>query len=697
MGIYRLNESGANVSQIDPKSLPEAPRAPKHVHEEIWHGEVLCDDYFWLRDKASPEVEATLNAENEYFEAAFAPLRPLEARIFKEISGRINQTDLQVPVRDGDYFYYHRTEEGKQYPIHCRKQAIPDGAEEVILDLNLLAEGLPFCDLGRFQVSHDGALLAYTLDSTGFREFDLHVKDLRTGEILPFQRAKVRSVAWSTDNQTLFFTRDDDAKRSHQLYRHRLGALTDDLLYEEKDQRFGVTVATTRDKQYVLLTVASHTTSEIHCLPANQPRDDFWLLLPRTQDIEYEVAHHGDHFYLLINDTGRNFRVVTFPDEDMARDRWAEIIPHRADRMLETIDLFAHHMVVTEREGGFRQLRIVDLADGSSRRIPVPEAVFTIRGAQNPTFDTACFRYNYQSPLTPPSVYEYDLNTGQSTLLKQTEVLGDFDPSHYKTELLWATSTDGTRIPVSLVYKTPLKADGARAGFLTGYGAYGYPLPTHFSHARLSLMERGLVVATAHVRGGGELGKVWHDQGRMFHKKNSFLDFIAAADHLVQHGVIARDRLAISGGSAGGLLMGAVTNLRPDLARAVVMEVPFVDVINTMLDETLPLTVGEFEEWGNPKEEATFHYIRSYCPYANLEAKDYPHILILTSLNDSQVMYWEPAKFVARLRTLKTNDTLLLFHINMEGGHGGASGRYDRWRETARTYAFVLDQVGLEH
>ena len=673
---------------------PSPPVAERRAHVDTLFGDVRPDDYFWMRQKTDPAVRANLEAENAYADAVLAPLAPLRETLYREMLGRIRQTDLSVPYRDGGYWYYTRTEEGRQYPIYCRKRGSLDAAEEILLDLNRLAEGQTFMGLGAFAVSDDGNLLAYSIDSTGFRQYALFVKDLRTGQVLPDRAARTGSVAWAADNRTLFYTVEDAAKRQYRLHRHTLGG-SDTLLFEERDERFRVGVWRTRSDAFLVLNVGSLTTSESWVLPADQPLGTFRLVAPRRQDREYDLDHRGDLFYIRVNDTGRNFRVVTAPVADPREENWREIVPHRPEVMLEGVDLFRDFHVLFERAEGLPRLVAVDARSGRSRAIPVPEPVYTASPGVNREFDTPLFRYAYQSFITPSSVYDYDTRTGRSTLLKRTEVLGGYDPGRYISERVFAAAPDGTRVPVSLVYRRGLRRDGTAPIFLTAYGSYGSPSSVTFNSNRLSLLDRGVVVGLAHIRGGGELGKAWHDQGRMLNKMNTFTDFIAAAEHLVVRRYGSARRLAIQGGSAGGLLMGAVTNLRPDLFRAVVANVPFVDVINTMLDESLPLTVGEFEEWGNPRIEQQYRYMARYSPYDNLRRGDYPAILVTTSFNDSQVMYWEPAKYVARLRTLKADDDPLLFVTNMGAGHGGASGRYDRLREIARDWSFVLWQMGI--
>jgi oligopeptidase B len=682
------------VSPDDAFPKPPVARVVPTVSEV--HGERRADDYAWLREKENPEVRAYLEAENAFTDAVMKSTEDLQAALYAEMLGRIQETDQNVPYRRGGYYYYSRTEQGKQYSIHCRRRGSLEAGEEVTLDLNVLAEGKPFLSLGAYQVSDDASLLAYATDDTGFRQYTLFVKDLRTGERVETVAEKVGSVAWAADDRTLFYTVEEEStKRQYRLYRHRVGTAAHELVYEEADAAFNVGVHRTRSRRFLVLGAGSLTTGDARFLDAADPLGEWRLLAPRIPEQEYDVEHHGEVFYVRVNDTGRNFRLVRAAVASPGRERWEEVVPHRADVMLEGVDCFRDHLVLLEREGGLPQLRVSDLRTGAAHRIAFPEAAYTAWPEANPEFDTRTFRYSYQSLVTPPSVFDYDMDTRVTTLLKEQPVLGGYDRRLYETERVRAAAPDGVMVPLSIVYRRGTAKDGSAPIFLYGYGSYGLPLPVTFSSNRVSLLDRGVVVALAHVRGGGEMGKGWHDDGRLMRKRNTFSDFIAAAEFLLDRGYGSPGRLVIEGGSAGGLLMGAVTNMRPDLFRAVVSKVPFVDVVNTMLDESLPLTVGEFEEWGNPKEKPAYDYIKSYCPFTNLERKAYPAILVKTSFNDSQVMYWEPAKYVARLRTLKTDAKPLLLKTNLEAGHGGASGRYDYLREVAFDYAFILGQMGV--
>jgi len=676
-----------DIASISP---PIAPRRPKAIHV---HGERYQDEYAWLRDREDPEVLAYLTAENTYAETVLGPTQELRDTLYGEMLGRIKQTDVGVPYRYRGWWYYSRTEEGKQYSILCRKRSTVQAPEEIVLDLNRLAEGKTHMALGAFEPSDDGRLLAYSTDPTGYRQYSLVVLDLATGVIVAGPVDGAGSAAWCPDNQTLFYTVEDDAKRQYQCWRRPLHG-EPVLVYQEDDQRFRVHIERSRSGRHLLLVAESHTTTEVRWLPADTPAAEWRSIAGRVHDREYEVDHLGDGWLIRVNDTGPNFRVVRADEQRPGPESWSELLGHRDDVMVEGVDAFAGHWVAWERREGLPEIRVTRLDSGEARYVSFPEPVYDAYQGANPEWEAAALRYGYESPITPTSVYDYEVATGTSALLKRREIPGGYDPARYGCERLSATAPDGTRVPVSLVYSRDPAASRPAPLLLTGYGAYGISFPVSFSSNRLSLLDRGMVVAMAHVRGGGELGRRWHDAGKMARKENTFTDFIAVVETLIAQGWTASDRLVIEGGSAGGLLVGAVVNRRPELFRAAVAQVPFVDVVNTMLDPTLPLTVGEYEEWGNPGIAEQYAWIRRYCPYTNLAAGDYPAMLVRTSLNDSQVMYWEPAKYVARLRTLKTDPNPLLFKTNLGAGHGGASGRYDRLREVALDYAFVLWQSG---
>ncbi len=708
------------------------PTAERREHTDTYHGETLADPYFWLRERDDPAVRAYLEAENDYTAAATAANEPRVEAVYREMLGRIQQTDLSVPVRRGAFRYYSRTEEGLQYPIHCRRgdnpmeaawrcheqsghplppiEARPQATsgsdpaksgepppEEILLDQNQLAAGHPFCSLGAFEISDDARRLAYTVDHTGMRRYQLCVKELAAGAVTIIAE-RVTSVAWAADSQTLFYTTEDEVtKRSDRLWRHRLGADHHEV-YFEPDELYHIGVDRTRDLRYILLGIAATDSTEFRYLAADTPTAPLRLFHPRQRDHKYDIDHRAGLFYIRTNLGAKNFRVLTVPAAAPDWEAAREFLPHDPEVLIEGLDLFDDFAVAQETAAALTRLRVHRfanaLAPGAWTTVPFPEPVYAASPGTNPEPGAQRYRYHYQSPVTPASVFEYDMATGATELLKQQPVLGGYDPSAYETARLWAAARDGTRVPLSAVWKR----GAARPGplLLYGYGSYGYGLEAGFSSARLSLLDRGVTYVVAHVRGGNEMGEAWHDAGMLLHKKNTFFDFIDCAEHLVAQGWTTPEKLAVEGGSAGGLLIGAVLNLRPELFRAAHLAVPFVDVIHTMMDETLPLTVGEYLEWGDPHDAAAYAYMRSYSPYDNLTAQAYPAMLVTTSLNDSQVMYWEPAKYVARLRQLKTNTTPLLLKTNLAAGHGGASGRYDRLREVAFEYTWLLDALGAD-
>lgn len=677
------------------KPAAAPPRAERRPVAATHHGDTRIDDYAWLRERENPAVAAYLEAENAYTAAAMAGTETLQRTLYDELLARIKETDLGVPTRNGAWWYLSRTEKGKQYPILCRRAGAADGPESVTLDVNALAEGKPFMDLGAYEVSEDGHLLAYSTDEVGYRQFKLFVKDLRDGRTIGPIAERVTSVVWAADHATLFYVVEDETtKRPFRVIRHRLGEAAGTPVLEEADELYRMFVTKTRSRAFIMAVAASSMATEFRYWPAGAPLAEPRLFLAREGEHEYDVDHRGDSFYIRTNDRGRNFRLVQAPVADPRRENWREVLPHRDDTMLESIDLFAGHLVAGTRKGGLPRLAILDLAQGGWHEIDVPEPAYSIYPAQNPEFDTREFRFGYESFVTPRSIFAYEMGARTRTLLKQNEVLGGYDPGRYRSEWLFMKAPDGTPVPVSLVRRADLPRDGTAPMLLNGYGSYGFALPIAFNSNRFSLVDRGFVVAFAHVRGGGEMGKIWHEQGRLEHKTNTFTDFIAVAEGLIGAGYTAADRLVIMGGSAGGLLVGAVLNLRPDLFKAAIANVPFVDVMNTMLDASLPLTVGEYLEWGNPNEPDAYARIRAYSPYDNIAARDYPILLVRTSLSDSQVMYWEAAKYVARLRATKIGDRLMLLKTNMQAGHLGASGRYDALKEVAFDYAFILGVTG---
>jgi oligopeptidase B len=677
---------------------PVPPVARREPRVQTVHGETRIDDYFWLRDRGDPEVNAYLEAENRYTRAMMRHAEPLQERLYQEMRSRIKETDLSVPERLDEYFYYTRTEAGGQYPIFCRKRGGLDAREEILLDQNPLAAGHPYFRVGVTEVSPDHRLLAYSADTSGGEEYTLFIKDLVTGDLLAESVPRTSlGVAWANDSRNLFYTVLDQARRPYRVHRHVVGTSpsTDALVYHESDESFFLEVSHTRSRRCILLDISSHCTSEVRFLSADHPEEPFRLVQPRQAGVEYSVSHHGERFFITTNDAAPNFRLVEAPVLNPSKENWSPVLPYRPEVKLDATDTFRSHLVVYEREAGLRQIRVLDLISRQEHRIAFPEPVYTVRAQGNREFNTTLLRFAYTSLVTPSSVIEYDLAERTWMVRKQTEVLGGYDPSLYRSERLFAMAPDGVQVPISLVYRAPLHSAAGRPLLLNGYGAYGLSYDPVFSSNALSLLDRGFVVAIAHVRGGEELGRPWYEGGRLLTKRNSFTDFIAAAEHLLAAGYTTREQLAIGGGSAGGLLIGAVTNLRRELFRVALAEVPFVDVVNTMLDATLPLTVIEYDEWGNPNNPEAYAYIRSYSPYDNIEAGAYPHMLITGGLNDPRVAYWEPAKYTAKLRARKTDGNRLLLRTNMGAGHAGASGRYDNLREVAFKYAFLLDVLGM--
>ncbi len=678
---------------------PAPPVAKRVTHIETVHGMQRSDDYFWLRERDNPELISYLEAENRFTQATTRHTKGLQKRLFAELKGRIKETDLSVPVKNGAYYYYTRTFEGKQYRTHCRKRGHLEAPEEVILDQNELAKRAEYFRIGGFEVSPDHRLVAYSVDTSGSETYTLRIKDLTTGELLPDEVLNTYyGLVWGNDNRHIFYTVLDDAKRPYKALRHTLGtdASEDVVVHHETDERFHVRLGKTRSRKFVLLSLNSSVTSEVYVLDADQPTGSFRLINPRRQDMEYSVAHQGDYFYITTNDNATNFKVVRTPVDQPDKANWSEVIGHRPDVKVDRVSAFKHHLVIYERQAGLKKMRIRDVRNGSEHYVEFPEPVYTFFPGPNEEFDTTALRFSYTSLVTPRSVFDYDMETRTRELKKQVEVLGGYDPSQYESKRIFATASDGTKVPISIVYRKGTVLDGHNPMMLYGYGSYGASIDPAFRSSRLTLIDRGFVYAIAHVRGSGTMGRLWYEDGKFLNKKNTFTDFIACAEHLIEQGYTSPDRLAIRGGSAGGLLMGAVANMRPDLFKVVVAQVPFVDVINTMLDASIPLTVIEYEEWGNPNDKAYFDYMLSYSPYDNVEAKDYPNMLITAGLNDPRVQYWEPAKWTAKLRAMKTDNNRLLLKTNMGAGHGGASGRYDALKELAFVYAFILDTLGIE-
>ncbi len=663
------------------------------------HGQVLVDDYGWLRDRESAEVMAYLEAENAYTSTVMEPTKELQEALYREMLGRIREDDSSPPSRDGDFHYYARTEEGKAYPIHCRKRGSLDSEEEILLDVNALAESHDYFELGNLAVSNTHRYLAYSFDTDGDEKFRLVIRDLDSGDLLADRIEDVYySLAWAADDRTLFYTTLDAAHRPYRVHRHRLGddANADAVVFEEADERFFVDVGLTRSRAYLVLSVASSVTSEVHILEADDPEGSFRCFAERRPDVEYDIGHRGDRFYVHTNLEAKNFRVMETSLDATAMEDWTELIPHRSEVTVEWIDPFADRMVLGEREGGLLHLRLRSFDGDPDYRVKLPESVYALWAGSNPEFDSDRYRFGYSSLVTPSTVFDYRVSERRLEVAKREEVVGGYDPNFYETRRLMASAPDGVEVPVSIVHRRDLALDGTNPCLLGAYGAYGVTVDPVFSSLHLTLLDRGFVCAIAHVRGGALMGESWHDDGKMLAKSNTFTDFIAAAELLVDDGYTSPKRLAIRGGSAGGLLLGAAVNLRPDLFAVVLASVPFVDVVNTMLDETIPLTVIEYEEWGDPADKELFEAMLSYSPYDNVRETDYPAMLVTAGLNDPRVQYWEPAKWVAKLRALKSDDNPLLLKIDLSAGHGGPSGRYAYLRERAFEYAFLLLRLGAE-
>jgi len=677
---------------------PNPPVAPKKPHVSEVHGQKVTDDYFWLRERENPEVISHLKAENAYTEAMTANVKGLETKLYDEMLGRIKQTDLSVPYRENGYFYYSRTEEGKAYPIHCRKKGSLDAPEEVMLDVNKMAEGKPTLFISPLGVSPDNTILAFGEDPTGGRIVTIRFKNLKTGELLPDAiPGTAGDMAWFGDSKTFVFVTQDHALRSAKVFRSTLGKdhSKAELILDETDERFDVGVSLTLSRKFILMHSTSMKTGEYWFLSTDNPAGTFQVIEPRRQGVEYSVVDHGDKFLIRHNDGAINFTLVEAPIASPGRANWKTVIPHSDDSYLTGVTAFKDFLVIQAREGGLGTIRIRKFSDGTDHLVKFPETAYSVFPRSNAEYDTSTLRLSYASFITPVSIFDYDMNGRSLTLLKETPVLGGYDRTKYTSTRFFAKAPDGAEVPVTVVHRKDLKLDGSNPTLLYSYGSYGINTDVSFSSSILSLLDRGMVYAIAQIRGGSDKGRLWYEQGRMMNKKNTFTDFIAAAEALITKGYTKPDKLAIRGGSAGGLLMGAVTNMRPDLFKAVIADVPFVDVINTMLDKDLPLTVAEYEQWGNPNEKPAYDYMITYSPYDNVAKKAYPAILATTGLYDSQVSYWEPAKWVQKLRAMKTDNNIILLKINMDAAHGGSSGRYARMKEDAFRYAWMLNQLGI--
>jgi oligopeptidase B len=679
------------------------PIAPKRPHELAQHGHTRIDNYYWMRNREDPEVLQHLRAESDYLEEMMQHTKTLQDQLFAEMKGRIQETDSTVPEKRGGYLYYERTEAGKQYPIFCRRKDAVDSPEEILLDQNALAEGKSFCSVGAVSVSPDETKLAYSVDVGGREVYALYIRDLQTGSLYPesidnilgsaYERG---SVEWSNDSEMIFYVTLDDAQRPYKLFRHKIGTdpAQDVMLFHEMDETFFLFVGKTRDEIYITTYHLSTTTREMRFLSADEYQGELNILQPRVQNLEYAAAHHKGKFFIVNNADAKNFKLSVAPVETPGIEHWQDVLPHRADVLVEHVETFENHIVVVERKGGLIQLR-VSAPDGISdlKYVQFPEPTYAIYLDGNPEFNSNVLRFKYSSLITPYSVIDYHMDSGEWELKKEDAIPSGFDKSQYVCERIYATASDGTLVPISIAYRKDLKRDGSHPALMYGYGSYGATIDAYFASTRFSLLDRGFVFAIGHIRGGSDLGREWYEDGKMLNKKNTFTDFIACAEHLIKEGYTSKEKFAIQGASAGGLLVGACVTMRPDLFKAVLCKVPFVDVVTTMSDPTIPLTTLEYDQWGNPADKEYFEYMLTYSPYDNIRPANYPHMLISTGLNDPRVAYWEPAKFTAKLRELKTNDNLIMLYTNYDSGHAGASGRYDFLKEVAQDYAFLIDKL----
>jgi oligopeptidase B len=675
------------------------PVAEKTPHNLVQNGQTRVDNYYWLNDREDPEVIAYLTAENDYTEAMMKHTEGLQEKLFNEMKGRIKETDESVPYFYNGYYYYTRYEEGKEYEIVCRKKQTLEATEEVMLNGNVLSEGKSFFDIGDYSVSPDNKLLAFSTDTLGRRNYNIRIKNLETGEVMEDNiPVTTGTVVWANDNATLFYELKDDALRSYKIMKHKLGnnASDDELVFHEKDETFGVYVGKSKSNKYLFIASWSTLTTEMQFLDADKPNNKFKVIQPRTKDLEYSVSHYGDHFYIKTNFDAKNFRLMKTPVENPGINNWIEVIPNRDDVLLESTELFKDYLVVQEKELGLNKMRIIAWDGTKDEYIQFNDPAYSVFISTNAEFDTKILRYTYNSLTTPRSTYDYNMSDDSQILMKQQEVVGGYNPADYQSERVMVVARDGKKIPMSIVYKMGIKKDGNNPTLIYAYGSYGSSIPPYFSSARLSLLDRGFVYAIAHIRGSQTLGRQWYEDGKLLKKKNTFYDFVDCSKYLIDTEFTNADKLFAMGGSAGGLLMGAIYNLSPETYKGVVAQVPFVDIVTTMLDESIPLTTGEWDEWGNPKDSVYYEYMLSYSPYDNVEVKAYPAMLVTTGLHDSQVQYWEPAKWVAKLRDMKTDNNLLILKTNMDAGHGGASGRFASLKEVALEYAFILDQAGID-
>ncbi|PRD46754.1 S9 family peptidase [Sphingobacterium haloxyli] len=681
------------------------PVAEKKVYERTIHGDTVVDNYYWMNDyfKKGPDsakVIAYLEAENNYTAAMMKDTEKLQEKLFHEMKGRIKEKDESVPYFKNGYYYYRRTEEGKQYYKFCRKKGSLDAPEEILLDVDDMAEGYAYYAAGGFSVSPDNKLLSFGVDTISRREYTIYVKNLETGALLPDKIDRTTgSATWANDNKTLFYTaKNPITLLSEKIRRYTLGSGTagDVVVYEEKDNTNYIGVGKSKNGKHIMIYSGGTLSSEVRILDADQPNDTFKVFQPRMKEVLYSVTALADKFLILTNDGAKNFKVMECPLDKTTKEHWKEFIPHRDDVLVSDIDEFKGYIVISERKNGLTQMAIRSLKDGTQHYLNFGEAAYTVYPSTNVEYDTDMVRYGYTSLVTPSSTYDYNMNTKERTLKKQQEVVGGYDAENYVTERLFAIAADGTQIPISLVYKKGFSKNGKSPLLLYGYGSYGMSMDPTFNSSRLSLLDRGFAYAIAHIRGGEEMGRQWYDDGKMMNKKNTFTDFIDCAKYLISEKLTSSEHLYAQGGSAGGLLMGAVINMAPALWNGIIAQVPFVDVVNTMLDETIPLTTNEYDEWGNPNDKAAYEYMKLYSPYENIEAKEYPNLLVTTGLHDSQVQYFEPAKWVAKLREIKKGDQVILFKTDMEYGHGGASGRFDYLKDVALNYAFLFKLEGIE-
>ena len=681
------------------KSKPTPPVATKVPHELVMHGDTRIDPYYWMNQRDSDEVIQYLNQENAYTDAVMKGTENLQESLFQEIKGRIKEQDESVPYFENGYFYYTRYDEGKEYPIYCRKKESQDAPEEIMLDVNEMAEGYAYYSVVGVNVSPNNNIVAFGVDTVSRRQYTIYFKSLETGELLNSKIPNTTGgIAWANDNSTVFYTIIDEALRPHQIFRHSVsdeGSENDALVYEENDETFRAFVYKSKSKEYIMFGSGSTLSTEFSYLSANNPLGKPKVIQPREKGLEYSVTHYGNKFYIITNLDAKNFRLMETPVTRTEKRYWKEVIPHREDVLLSGIEVFKDFLVIDERKDGLKQLRIINQQTQKEHYLNFGEEVYSAWISINPEYDTPLLRYAYTSMTTPFSTYDYNMATGEKILLKQTEVLGDFSPDNYETKRHWVEARDGKKIPISVVYRKGIQQDGQNPALIYGYGSYGASMDPYFSSARLSLLDRGFVYVIAHIRGGEELGREWYEDGKLLNKMNTFTDFIDCSQFLVDSKYTSPDKLFAMGGSAGGLLMGAVANMRPDLYKGIIAQVPFVDVVTTMLDTSIPLTTGEYDEWGNPNDEEYYHYMNSYSPYDQVTAQHYPNMLVTTGYHDSQVQYFEPAKWVAKLRDTKTDDNILLFKIDMDAGHGGASGRFKSLRDVAFEYAFMLHLLGI--